>query len=282
MEKPMQKKGVIFSDVDGTLCFHQAVHGIRELERREDGTVLVEDPLSGSRHPAYDVSTDQAKGVYLGTETRQLALQLRERYDIVFVTGARPATIQVRKHVFDFADAIILESGAVIYGPDLEIDPVWAGRMEPEKASLAQVAEALRTLGWVMDNAGRTAALRIRRKDNSHRTDAEFEALRREFPLPATLKKTVNLDSLDIILRSAGKDLAVAYWCERHGYPASRSIGIGDDINDLEFLQQTGRPFMLASAYPEALQIARRNGWEISPAPHIDGINAILRTILDL
>jgi hypothetical protein len=89
--------------------------------------------------------------------------------------------------------------------------------MEPEKASLAQVAETLRDLGWVMDNEGRSAALRICRKDNPARSDAEFEALCWEFPLPAARKKTVNLDSLDFILQSAGKGLAVRYWLDRHG-----------------------------------------------------------------
>lgn len=282
MQPSMRKKGVVFSDVDGTLCFHQDAHGIREIERHPDGIVLVEEPLSGRRHPSVDVSTTHSGNIYLAVRTRELALQVRQQYDFVFVTGARPSTIHARRHAFDFADGIILESGAVILDAALEPDPVWASRMQPEIAYLAEVAESIRAMGWILDVAGRTSALRIRRRDNLHKSDREFEALRRDLPVPPALKKTMNLDSLDVILDSAGKDKAVRYWLEAHAYTTAQSIGIGDDINDLEFLEVIGKPYMLASAYPEALQRAREKGWTISRSPHFDGIDEILQAILEL
>lgn len=282
MERTKQKKGVVFSDVDGTLCFHQDAHKIREIERYADGTILVEDPVSGSRHLTYDVTINSYNNIYLALTTRQLGHRVGEQYDFVYVTGGRPSTIHSRKTYFDFADAVILESGAMILDANLEQDPTWAKKMEPEKASLVGVTDSLTDTGWILDVAGRTSAIRIRRKDNPHKTSTDFERLCKELCLPSTLKKTMNLDSLDIILRSAGKGNAVKFWMETHDYDVTRSIGIGDDINDLDFLAVTGRKYVLANAFPEVLQAARQNGWIISKQVCFDGINEILENILAL
>lgn len=42
----MAKKDVIFCDVDGTLCFHTDLHGVRRVGSCPDGTVLVTTPGS--------------------------------------------------------------------------------------------------------------------------------------------------------------------------------------------------------------------------------------------
>lgn len=278
----MQKKGVIFSDVDGTLCFHQDAHQIREIERYADGTVLAEDPLTGSRHLTYDVTISSYNNIYLALTTRQLGHRVREQYDFVYVTGGRPSTINSRKEHFDFADAVILESGAMILDESLDQDQAWTKKLEPEKASLAGVGDLLTSAGWTLDIAGRTSAIRVRRKDNPHKTSADFETLCQELSLPSTLKKTMNLDSLDVILQSAGKDNAVRYWMETHGYSVRQSIGIGDDINDIEFLTMTARKYVLANSVPETLRVAREKGWYISKYSYFDGINEILENILAL
>ena len=278
----MRKKGIVFSDVDGTLCFHQEAHNIREIEKFADGTVVAEDPITHKTHHAYDVSISSYNNIYMALETRQLGHKVRENYDFVYVTGGRPSTIFSRTRYFDFADAVILESGGMILDNHLEQDESWTKKLEPEKETLSGVAESLMRMGWNLDVAGRTSALRVRRRDNPNKSSADFDTLCREISLPDTLKKTMNLDNLDIILQSAGKANAVRYWMEAKGYPVSKSIGIGDDINDIDFLAITGRKYVLASSVPDTIQAARENGWSISVHGYFDGINEILENILRL
>lgn len=277
----MDKRGVIFSDMDGTLCFHEQAHGIREVARNADGTVLVADPAAGTTHLAYDVSVSLYRA-YLAVETRRLGREIQQRYDFVCVTGGRPATIYARKDALDFADAVILESGGQIFDGDLQPDPEWYARLEGERQHLAGVAARLRNDGWILDDKGRTSGIRIRKVDNPHRSPDEFERLCADLTLPDALKKTINMEHLDVILRSAGKGNAVSFWMQSHGYAVSDSIGIGDDINDLDFLRATGQKYVLASSYPETIGIAQAEGWHISKSPHFDGINEILGHILAL
>jgi hydroxymethylpyrimidine pyrophosphatase-like HAD family hydrolase len=275
------KDRVIFSDVDGTLCFHQQAHGIQELGRNADGTVRVKDPASGREYLACDVSSRTYR-VYMDVETRRLAHKVRERYDFVFVTGGRPSTMQSRQAYLDFADAVILESGGLICDGGYNRDQAWFERLQPERAYLSTMREQLQRSGWVLDDADRSSALRVRKMDNLHKPAGEFEQLCRELELPGALKKTINMEHLDIILKSAGKDNAVRFWMETRGYSTDRSIGIGDDINDIDFLRITGSKYVLASAFPETLQAAVREGWYISRGKHFEGINEILRHLLSL
>jgi len=106
----MQKKGVVFSDVDGTLCFHQDTHGIREIKINPDGTVLVEDPQTYQHYLAYNVSVGSYKA-YLAKETQELGQRVQEAYAFIYVTSARPSIIYARKDVLNFADGVILEKG---------------------------------------------------------------------------------------------------------------------------------------------------------------------------
>jgi hydroxymethylpyrimidine pyrophosphatase-like HAD family hydrolase len=270
-------RGVIISDVDGTLCFHQEAHGVRVIDRLPDGRLLVE--ADGGRHLAHDVSTSSYQ-IYLAEETRRLMHALRAHHDIVLVTGGRRSTVEARRAVLDFADAVIIESGGAILDNGLRSDEGWFQRLAPERACLDDVARALEREGWRLDCAGRVSGIRVRLRDNPDRSADDFQALCRDLPLPPALVKTINLENLDIILRSAGKANAVAHWLGQRGRDPADAIGIGDDVNDIEFLRLVGRPFVLASAYPSLLDEARRQGWRISRRPHFDGIHEILGALL--
>jgi hydroxymethylpyrimidine pyrophosphatase-like HAD family hydrolase len=265
----------LFSDVDGTLCFHEEAHGVREVGRDADGTLLVEDRATGRRHRAHDVSTSSYR-VFLAEETLRLARRLRERFAIVLVTGGRPSTAERRRRLLDFAEAIVLENGGLILDADFTVNASWWQRLEPERRQLPEVAAALQRGGWILDSEGRTSALRVRLRDNPGRTAEEFRALCQDLALPPALKKTMNLENLDIILASAGKASAARFWMAAHGHDPSCSVGIGDDVNDVELLRATGERHVLASAYPEALAVARAEGWHVSRAGGIDGINEVL------
>jgi len=275
----MVKKGIAFFDIDGTLVFHEEAHGIKELGKHADGSVLVYSPATGRRHTAYDASSELYR-CFLDAETRELGRRLRETHDVVLVSAARKSALDARCRAIDFSDAAVLESGGVILGPDGQPCEKWAAGLENERAYLKEVADALRENGWVLDDKGRTAAIRVRKSDNLHKTDVEFVYLCKELPLPSALKRTINLGNLDIILASAGKGNAVRYLTGELGYHAPQSHGVGDDENDIDFLNVVGRAYVLGSSYPAALEVARARGWYISHGMHFDGINEILGKII--
>jgi hydroxymethylpyrimidine pyrophosphatase-like HAD family hydrolase len=215
----------------------------------------------------------------MAESTRRLLHELRSRFQIVLVTGGRPATIARRAPVMDFADAVICESGGVLLDRQLRVDPIWREQMLADRQALPAMAVRLRAAGWRLDDEGRTSALRVRLRDNPHRSADEFALLCRDVELLPRLRKTMNLEHLDIILASAGKANAVRHFAARLGRDLSGTVGIGDDVNDIEFLAETGAPHVLASAFPELLAEARRRGWYVSRERCIRGIDEILARV---
>jgi hydroxymethylpyrimidine pyrophosphatase-like HAD family hydrolase len=275
-----KKKGVIFSDVDGTLCFHAHTHGIKELYRNSNGTVLVLDPLTLKEFLTYDVSA--LNKAFIDIETCRLAGILKEQYEFVLVTGARPKTVLSRRKYLGFADAVIFENGGRIFDNNYESDKDWFDGLKKQRQYLKSTIERLQKDGWVLDITGRTSAISIRKIDNPHKTNDDFNFMANEFPLPDALKRSINMENLQIILRNAGKENAVRFWLEKKGYKQADTIGIGDDINDLDFLKYTEKKFVLLNSYPLVLETAKREKWHISQSPNFDGINEILKYILSI
>lgn len=273
------KKGIIFSDIDGTLCFHHKIHGIQELRRNRDGTVTVRDPISGNEHVTHDVSVGFYQ-VYLSIETRKLGHKLREIYDFVYVTGARLSTIHDRRDYLDFADIIILENGGMICDEELTPDTMWHERMKSDRAQLRKMRHLLRSQGWKLDDEGRSSAIRVKKDENPEKSQEEYDELCNSLQLPRGLKRTWNIGHLDIILEGAGKGNAVRFVMHNRGYSTAEAIAIGDDINDLDFLQLAGKKHVLASSYSRVLAVAEEKGWGVSNGMHFDGINEIFTRIL--
>jgi HAD superfamily hydrolase (TIGR01484 family) len=275
----MDKKGIIFTDLDGTLIFHEKAHGIERLAAQSDGLVRVRDPQSNTEHDAYDLST-QYYTVYIAAETCALAKQLAQQYHIVFMTGARSSTMEARLPVLDFATVYILENGSVIRDNDFHVDQEWADKITPGLSYLEQQQKQLQTDGWNLDIAGRKGMIRVRSKDNPQKSLTDFYDLRDHLELPVQLKKTTNLDNLDILPSSSGKDTAVRYVMQKLGFQSVQTIGIGDDFNDIEVLKITGRQFVPLSAYAEMITQAQASGWYISRGLHFNAANEILKKIL--
>lgn len=274
----MAERGLIFCDVDGTLCFHEGVHGVRRVGSNPDGTVQVAGE-DGRTLAAHDLSVGGYRA-YMSVETRALCHRLRERFRLVLVTGGRLRTLRQRAAALDFADAAILENGGVIVDAGLRLDASWSARLEPDRRALGEVADRLREEGWVLDDAGRTSAIRVRHVDNPHRSEGEFNALIADPRLPPSLRATRNLGHLDVIPRAAGKANAVRHLAAAWGVGMDEAVGIGDDLNDIGYLRAVGRPYVLASAVPELLRVAERKGWTISRAPLFEGIHEILKLVL--
>ncbi len=271
-------KPVIFSDVDGTICFHQEANGIVEHQSLENGLIKVSDPRNGTCFDAHDVSTSSYK-IYLAEETRNHLHRVKESHDIVLVTGGRPSTCQRRSGVLDFAKAIVAENGAVIFDADFNRDEEWWDKLAPQRELLAEVRSYIRSYDWNTDDEGRSSAIRVRLRDNPHKNEEKFARLLKSVRLPEGLKSTVNLGNLDIVPAMAGKDHAISYLMKKWGVGPEQSFGIGDDINDTPFLKICGRSHVLSSAYPAVLEEAKREGWSISAAPTFEGIHEILRDI---
>ena len=271
-------KPVIFSDVDGTICFHQEANGIVEHQSLENGLINVSDPRNGTCFDTHDVSTSSYK-IYLAEETRNHLHRVKESHDIVLVTGGRPSTCKRRSGVLDFAKAIVAENGAVIFDADFNRDEEWWDKLAPQRELLAEFRSYIRSYDWNTDDEGRSSAIRVRLRDNPHKNEEKFARLLKSVRLPEGLKSTVNLGNLDIVPAMAGKDHAISYLMKKWGVGPEQSFGIGDDINDTPFLKICGRSYVLSSAYPAVLEEAKREGWSISAAPTFEGIHEILKDI---
>lgn len=277
----MSKDGIVFSDVDGTLCFHEEAHEIQKISVNSDNTLNVKTSSSDTIFKVYDVSVS-SYNVYLDIQTQKLGQKVTEVCDFVYVTGGRKKTFMSRVNYLNFYNAVILENGGLILDNELNLDKNWYSYLEPDRKYLKEVRAQISAMDWILDDEGRTSALRVRLRDNLHKSIEQFEKLCETIQLPAELKKTKNLENLDIILAKAGKDKAVQYWMDKNNFRKQQSIGIGDDINDINFLRLTDRKFVLASAYDEVLETAKKEGWNISSRPYFDGINEILQKIIKL
>lgn len=276
----MPNENLIFTDVDGTLCFHEDKHGvqkIRDTKAPEDGDAVVLAASSIREVHALDISTSLYR-VYLDVATQARARILSVSAPIILVTGARPSTMESRLKALDFQGGSILENGGAIYDKDFQRDLGWDAHLGSQKRLLAPVIENLKACGLKLDTEGRTTMIRIRHKDNPHIDDDEFSGLYTTLQLPQGLKKTKNHGNIDIILGSAGKGEAIKYLVDQQDRKPS-TFGIGDDLNDLELLEVVEQAFVLGSACPEALELARRKGMYVSNGHYFDGINEILDEI---
>lgn len=276
----MYKENIVFTDVDGTLCFHEDKHGvqkIRDTEPPEEGNAVVRLTPSEREVYAIDISTSLYR-VYLDVVTQRRAQILSTLASIILVTGARPSTMQARLQTFDFQAGSILENGAAVFNRKFERDRNWDAYLAQQKILLAPLIRDLQGRGLKLDIEGRTTMIRIRHQDNSHLTEDEFFGLFATLELPEGLKKTKNLGNIDIILEKAGKGEAIKYLLNQQSQKP-RTFGIGDDINDQELLETVQEGFVLKSAYPEVLELARKSGMYISEGHHFDGINEILSEI---
>jgi hydroxymethylpyrimidine pyrophosphatase-like HAD family hydrolase len=274
-------KGVIFSDVDGTLAFHENLHKIKLQRKNTDGTVTVTDTNSECDYDAYHVPTP-LYNVFVGVRTHKLGHALAKGHEFVCVTGARRRSMDGRRQALDFATCFILENGGIILDGEYRRDNEWADYLSGELSCLKEIKSFLKSRGWNLDIKGRKASIRVRKKDNTHKSPEQFESLEKSLELPRELKKTRNLGNLDIIPQSAGKGNAIDYLMQKMRYTLSESYGIGDDTNDVPLLYRTGTRFVLGSGHPAVIANAQEEGWYVSKGLHFDGINEILEQILNL
>ncbi len=274
----MNKKAVLFSDIDGTICFHRKIHGINKVKSLKSGFVLVEDIINDKIYKAYDVST-KLYDVYFAVKTYNLIKSLKSKYYIILATGSRPSFILSRRDIFNFADAVIIENGGAILDKHFELSKSWYKKLHYERVTLQKITKSLESKGWVLDNEDRTSSIRIRKMDNPYKTEEEFQTLFNDMLFHETLDVTENIGHIDIILRSAGKANAARYLLSTKRLGKCVTYGIGDDLNDILLLETVHTKFVLANSHPKLLLHATQRNWQVSKLNNIEGINEILNTL---
>jgi hydroxymethylpyrimidine pyrophosphatase-like HAD family hydrolase len=274
-------KPVLFSDIDGTLCFHGEANDVKVLGQTDDGFFRVSDVIEGGEWACHDVSTS-SYSVFFAQKTRELLHELKHHMDIVLITGGRTSTYEKRKKVLDFAKMVVVENGGLIFSPGMNRDEFWWEQFQEQRGELQEVEHYIKSYDWVLDNEGRTTMLRVRLKDNPHKDAEKFARLCKAVRLPSSLKSTINLGNLDIVPTLSGKDNAVRYLQKKLGVSQGMSYGVGDDINDAPFLRLCDVPFVLKSAYPQVLEEAREKSWRISNRRTFGGIHEILEGLIQL
>ena len=95
---------------------------------------------------------------------------------------------------------------------------------------------------------------------------AAFQPL--DFHLTWTKYLARNLSILDVMNSGCTKGYAVATWAERLGIPSTDVMAIGDNFNDLEMLQFSGRPVVMGNSTPGLAH----DGWAVTLSNDEDGV----------
>jgi len=275
------KKGVIFCDIAGTLSFQDKHNNMNKWRDVGNGFVSLTDPITQKDILVLQTLV-QNYHMYTDPITIHLLSMVKKLYHLVYVTGSRPSSVESLKSVLIAPDATLMESGATIcldgYGG---VDEDWYTIITAQVKELVKFIIKIKAEGWILDDKGRTSAVRIFPEQNPAKSKDDFSELeKRVLETQPSLKTTWNIGGLDIVPKSAGKGNAVRYYMEKIGCAPKETIGIGDDINDMEMFDVVNERLVVRSAHEEILKIANANNWHISSKVHFAGINEILTLIL--
>ena len=272
---------MIFCDIAGTLCFHNLHNKMNEAKPIDNNLVELKEPITGKYCHVIETPV-QDYTVYTDPETIRLLKLIKDRHHLVYITGSRPSTMTVLRNVLPAPHATILESGAVICLDGYDgVDEFWSNQIAGQIKELKMFVSQLKDNGWIINDEGRTSAVRIFPYDNPHLSMDDFSDLEKTIKKEKPhLKTSWNIGGLDIVPQSAGKGNAAKYYISRFGFDASDTIGIGDDINDLDMYDSVETKLVVRGVHQEILEIATKNKWQISENVHFDGINEILKSLL--
>lgn len=271
------KESMIFTDVDGTLCFRKELHGMEKMSDEGDHS-LVRVPGEEELTEVIDASTPTSE-IYIATRTHALATLLAKQTDIVLVSGARPSSMEARVKSFGFHSGAILESGGAIYDKNFQLNQEWHDHLEPERRLLIDVARQLKARGLAIDTRNRVSTIRIYNGANQKYSDTDYQEIFDGLELPKGLKKLRSYGIIDIFLASAGKRNAVKYLLDQRSQTIPETYGIGDNMNDREVLEDVDHGYVLGNANPALLEFARERNMYISREHLFKGIDEILNAI---
>jgi hypothetical protein len=82
---------------------------------------------------------------------------------------------------------------------------------------------------------------------------------------------------VDVLPAGCTKGSTLAEWAGRQGYARSEVMAVGDNLNDLEMLEEAGLPVVMGNAVPDLLE----RGWPVTASNDAAGVaEAIRRFVL--
>ena len=102
-----------------------------------------------------------------------------------------------------------------------------------------------------------------------------------EIALHRTEYQVRDLCILDLLAMGCSKGDALHRLAQLRGFRPEEIMAIGDNLNDLEMLEYSGRPVVMANAQAELLSIARARAWEITATNDLHGVALAIESILN-
>ena len=207
--------------------------------------------------------------------TIRLLKQIAAAVPVVLVTGRRAAGFERLSETLPHSFAIC-ENGAVIFEAKTgKLD--WTGSDHRQLEVLWGLERTLKDKGYKTSKEGRSASFRIHKNKSQPTDEADLESL-----LPAGTRLVSNGPYWDFVLSAAGKENAVQHVLARLKIDSTNTAAVGDDLNDLELLAQSGLPMTFCDAHPKVVEVvATRRGYITEKHMH-EGIVDILQHIMDL
>jgi len=259
-------RGILFSDVDGTLVHYaDTTDKLGRIEGASpDGRGHTFVTNEGQSHTILKLPPSKTgmQGI-ISLRTLELFADVRRAgHKVVIISGARTSTVLQRLPFLPAADAVVTENGGRIFLRDPKMlataplveDAAWRethaagagpGAQEgvpPEKreAPLWEVYRVFADGGWNPDADSYTMSFRVKVK--APHTVEELEERLAE--LPAELTYSFNLGMADVYPKTSGKDKAAEYIMAKWGAPAADCALLCDDDNDLLLARAVGRAYL--------------------------------------
>jgi HAD superfamily hydrolase (TIGR01484 family) len=208
-----------------------------------------------------------------------------EGIPVVLVSGRRISSFRrvmsVIPHSF-----VVLEHGCLILDRT-EIDTRYAARFRKyignpynprTKGVLWEYEKVLQNKGYKTDSKGRIASFRIDPGTNNL-SSKERRALM-EMKHPYGIKIVRNLNFIDFIPPTGGKDNAIAYMLNKFGTSWRQVACMGDDYNDISMLSKARYTFTHASALSQVKRLVKSKKGYVSPYSAHNGTVDILKQVL--
>jgi hydroxymethylpyrimidine pyrophosphatase-like HAD family hydrolase len=109
----------------------------------------------------------------------------------------------------------------------------------------------------------------------------ESHEISRKIELHRTEYSARDLAILDILPPGCSKGVALRRLAQSRNIEPSEIMAIGDNFNDLEMLEFSGQPVVMANAAPDLVQIARDRGWHVTSTNDEDGVAEVIESVLE-
>lgn len=238
-------KAAVFSDIIYTLIHERGGENIEDLVQIEEHR-------------------------YIAKEAVSLIGQIREtgtKFNLVTGSGERSYSLAKDKIPHD--DAIIEQGGIIFRNGEMDIE--WNRKIGQYILGIQRLTETLQRMGYAVEP--RRTYLRLHRDGTDRRPSVrELEMLINgeklesgdQLILPQGIKGILhNIDSTssppcaDFMPAVSGKKNAVEYLLKKYGLGWQDSLCVGDDLNDIEMLENSGMAFVVGNSHLSVKMLAR-------------------------